>query len=151
MWNFRGQKRPSFADEPGPGEESVWDYPRPPILLPDDRVVEVRQGADMIARSKSCLRLCETASPPTFYIPPEDIDLDRLGPAEGQSFCAWKGVARYWRLAGQNEAIAWSYPEPNPAYAELKDWLSYHHSMYSNLSCRFDSLQNLPIMYGREY
>ena len=32
MWGYRGQSRPEFAEPPGPGQESVWDYPRPPRL-----------------------------------------------------------------------------------------------------------------------
>ena len=32
QWSFRGSSRPEWAVEPGPGQESVWDYPRPPRL-----------------------------------------------------------------------------------------------------------------------
>ena len=41
MWNYRGQHRPEFAVEPAPGQESAWDYPRPPALSPCTRLVEV--------------------------------------------------------------------------------------------------------------
>lgn len=40
-WQFRGGQRPSFAQEPGPGQESVWDYPRPPALALSSRHVQV--------------------------------------------------------------------------------------------------------------
>ena len=33
-WANTGAARPAFAHEPGPGQESVWDYPRPPRLEP---------------------------------------------------------------------------------------------------------------------
>ena len=42
MWRYNGKKRPEFANETGEGEESVWDYPRPPALSPDSRTVEVK-------------------------------------------------------------------------------------------------------------
>jgi len=35
QWKYRGQERPPFALAPQPGQESVWDYPRPPRLAPD--------------------------------------------------------------------------------------------------------------------
>lgn len=31
-WRYQGGDRPDFAVEPGPGQESVWDYPRPPAF-----------------------------------------------------------------------------------------------------------------------
>src|ERR1044071_9083265 len=57
LWQYRGQKRPSFAVEPGNGKESVWDYPRPPRLLPDGRRVEVRLGDLLIAGSTQTYRV----------------------------------------------------------------------------------------------
>ena len=35
QWKHRGRDRPPFAEEPGPDQESVWDYPRPPAVVPD--------------------------------------------------------------------------------------------------------------------
>ena len=74
LWEYRGQKRPDFAITPGEGQESVWDYPRPPRIVPDTRRVEVRSGGVLIASSIAALRILETASPPTFYLPAADVD-----------------------------------------------------------------------------
>ena len=129
MWQHRGQSRPSFADEPGPGQESVWDYPRPPALVADAREVRVMAGARLVARTASALRILETASPPTFYLPPEAIDWALLKPAAGQSWCEWKGAARYWSvLAGDEvlERVAWSYPEPRPAFAAIASYVAFY-------------------------
>ena len=82
-WKFRGQERPPFALAPGPGQESVWDYPRPPRLAPDSREVVVRLGAVEIARSSRTIRVLETASPPTFYIRPDDVAINAVERAEG--------------------------------------------------------------------
>ena len=129
LWQYRGKHRPPFAREPGPGQESVWDYPRPPAMVPDKRLVEVRVGATLIARTHQAVRVLETASPPTFYIPPGDVDMGLLHPASGQSFCEWKGRAHYYDLvtpharAGQ---VAWSYAEPFEAFADIAGYLAFY-------------------------
>jgi uncharacterized protein (DUF427 family) len=115
--------------EPGPGQESVWDYPRPPALVGDERLVEVYDGAERIASSRRACRVLETASPPTFYLPPEDVDTGRLAVARGSSFCEWKGRARYWRLArtGEDaEPVAWTYPAPTSAFAAIAGWYAFY-------------------------
>ena len=85
MWEYYGQKRPSFAHQPKAGQESVWDYPRPPKVVACNRLVEVKHAAIVIARSFETYRVLETASPPTFYIPEKDIDWSLLVEAAGRS------------------------------------------------------------------
>lgn len=129
MWEFRGGSRPSFATEPGPGQESVWDYPRPPALVPDSRLVVVTAGSKVIAESNRCIRALETASPPTFYIPSADVDAMSLLRVAGTSFCEWKGTAQYWALVNAQpraEAIGWSYPRPSAAFANIADYYSFY-------------------------
>lgn len=126
MWQFTGTQRPDFAESTTPGQESVWDYPRPPALRNDARLVEVRSGELVLATSDHCVRICETASPPTFYLPPDRVDMTQLEPAPGQSYCEWKGAATYWRLRGQSEVIGWSYPAPQSAFGQLRDWVSFY-------------------------
>lgn len=119
MWQYRGQQRPPFAERPGPGQESVWDYPRPPMLAAEPRRVVVRAGDLFLADSVRALRVLETASPPTVYVPAEDVDLARLVVAPGRSRCEWKGGARYWALRGDATAtaVAWEYRAPSAAFA----------------------------------
>jgi uncharacterized protein (DUF427 family) len=128
MWKYRGKEKPDFAVAPGPGQESVWDYPRPPKLMPDPRQVEVFTADLRIASSQRCYRVLETASPPTFYIPPADIDWQHLRAAVGSSVCEWKGVASYWGLSTRPQlgAIGWSYPQPTPGFEEIKDYVSFY-------------------------
>jgi uncharacterized protein (DUF427 family) len=128
MWNFRGQQRPDFAIEPKPGQESVWDYPRPPALVECGHLVEVTHGEQLVARSNGCLRVLETASPPTFYMPPDDVNMELLSPAIGNSYCEWKGAAKYWGLSDAQElpAVAWSYPDPNTNFAAISGWLCFY-------------------------
>jgi uncharacterized protein (DUF427 family) len=128
MWNYYGQQRPDFAMPPGEQQESVWDYPRPPAQLECAQLVEVKTGNTTIASSTRCIRILETASPPTVYIPPDDIALDQLKIKCAASFCEWKGAADYWALAEGNntEAIGWSYPEPKAAFATIRNWLCFY-------------------------
>ncbi len=128
MWTYRGYKRPDFAVVPKSGQESVWDYPRPPKVVSDGRRVEVRNGNQVVAASSSTYRVLETASPPSFYIPPQDVDWELLSSATGSSVCEWKGVAQYWQLAAhpQTGVVGWSYPAPKPAFEKIRNYVSFY-------------------------
>lgn len=130
MWQHKGNQRPTFARRPKPGQESVWDYPRPPVIVPCDKPIEVRAGEHVIARSQNCVRVLETASPPAFYIPPQDIDSQYLVPVGGHSICEWKGTALYVALADDPALlpVGWSYPEPTAKFAAIRDWVSFYPS-----------------------
>ena len=129
MWEYRGQKRPSFAEKPNPGQESVWDYPRPPAIVADERRVEVRSGDLVIADSRRNYRILETASPPTFYISPSNVLTQLLELRPETSVCEWKGVACYWALKNSPalaQAIGWNYPRPNPPFAAISGYFSFY-------------------------
>jgi len=138
VWEYRGQKRPSFAQEPAPGQESVWDYPRPPRIESCELVVEVYDNAILLARTMQAYRVCETGSPPTIYLPNRAIDWSRLTPLSFHTHCEWKGQASYWRLARapEGEAVAWSYPEPYPDFQVLSDYTSFYPE---RVSCYLDA------------
>ncbi|MDJ0656722.1 MAG: DUF427 domain-containing protein [Xanthomonadales bacterium] len=126
MWKHTGLNRPEFAITPQPGQESVWDYPRPPDIRADQRRVKVHAGNQVLAETTRAKRILETASPPTFYLPPEDVALECLVPASGVSFCEWKGTARYWAVEGSTTPVAWSYPDPTAAFSAIAAWLSFY-------------------------
>lgn len=135
-WRFTGAERPPFAVPPAPGQESVWDYPRPPRCEPDARPVEVRADGTPVAATRRALRVLETASPPTFYLPPDDIRPERLVPAPGRSLCEWKGEARYLDLVLPDRRIAraaWCYPDPFPEFAALRGFVSFYPAL---VECR---------------
>lgn len=129
MWEYRGQARPPFAEKSGPGQESVWDYPRPPAVVVDQRRIEVRLGDLVIADSRQSYRVLETASPPTFYIAPQDVHVQLLEPCPGVSVCEWKGVAQYWALRDPPRsppAIGWSYPTPTHPFEAIAGYFSFY-------------------------
>ena len=116
--------------EPGPGQESVWDYPRPPRVEPTDRRVRVALGGTTVADTTAAVRVLETSQPPAFYLPPGDVDLDRLERVEGRhTWCEWKGTAEYWTVrAGDRVAVAaaWSYPDPTAGFVAITDHLAFY-------------------------
>jgi uncharacterized protein (DUF427 family) len=129
LWRYTGADRPAFAVPPESGQESVWDYPRPPRLVLDPREVIIRLGSVEIARTRRAWRLLETASPPTFYIPFEDARPGVLvaSPESRASFCEWKGRSRYWSIVAGDTVLAdaaWSYPLPNAPYEEIANCFS---------------------------
>lgn len=139
-WRYRGQERPAFALEPGPGQESVWDYPRPPRLEADVREVIVMAGVHEIARSKRTLRLLETASPPTFYMPPDDVRMGFLERGPGGARCEWKGNSSYWSVVvpdGRVDGAAWTYANPLPGYERIRGYVSFYPSL---VACTVDSM-----------
>ena len=127
VWTNTGQQRPDFAVAPGPGQESVWDYPRPPALVRDNRAVEVKDGDCGIAHTTAAFRILETASPPTFYLPPADVDFELLVETRGNSICEWKGMAKYWALARDPDVlVAWAYPRPRARFDRIKDYIAFY-------------------------
>jgi uncharacterized protein (DUF427 family) len=137
-WTFRGQRRPDFADEPGPGQESVWDYPRPPAFVPDPRTVEVYAGDRLLARTDRAIRVLETGSPPTFYLPPEAVDAALLEPSNRRTFCEWKGQAEYFHVngsAGRIDNALWRYPDAGGDAAVIAGWYACYPSL---LRCLVD-------------
>lgn len=149
MWQYRGQKRPEFADVPGSGQESVWDYPRPPKIEADTRLIQVKSGSQLIASTTRSYRIMETASPPTFYLPPQDIDWNLLKAVEGESLCEWKGLATYWGLSSSPDSrmVGWSYPETTPSFSLIRDHVCFYPGI---LECFVDDERVQP-QPGRFY
>ena len=116
--------------EPGPGQESVWDYPRPPRVEPSKRRVRVEFAGCTIADSSRALRVCETAGPPVLYVPPDDVATELLVPAGSHStFCEWKGHASYFDIVvGEARAskAGWTYADPTAPFESLQGYLAFY-------------------------
>ncbi|MEM8864966.1 MAG: DUF427 domain-containing protein [Planctomycetota bacterium] len=118
--------------EPGPGQESVWDYPRPPRLEPVGKVVRVQFAGETICETHAAMRVLETSHPPNYYLPPSDFTAGLLVPVGGGSWCEWKGQATYFdvRLGDQiAERAAWAYPTPTPAFAAIAGYVAIYAGM----------------------
>lgn len=116
-------------DPVAPGQESVWRYPRPAIAEPSDRHIRIEHHVVLVADTRAAVRTLETSHPPTWYLPPAGLTPGLLRRSERRSFCEWKGHAVYWHLVvGDQELrdVAWSYPEPTPDFAVLRDHVAFY-------------------------
>ncbi|MGI8588334.1 MAG: DUF427 domain-containing protein [Chloroflexia bacterium] len=117
--------------EPGPGQESVWDYPRPPRLEARAEHIQVIFNGVLIADTHTAKRILETSHPPVYYITPGDVRMEYLTRGAGTSYCEWKGRADYYDISvgGKNApTAAWFYPAPDPAYAALRHHIAFYPS-----------------------
>jgi uncharacterized protein (DUF427 family) len=116
-------------DPVGPGQESVWDFPRPSIAEPVSAHIVVMLGGRTIAETRCAVRTIETSHPPTYYLPRDDIDPGALRAASGSSFCEWKGSAQYHDVVAGTvirRGAAWSYPHPTAPFAAIRDHVAFY-------------------------
>jgi uncharacterized protein (DUF427 family) len=109
--------------------ESVWDYPRPPKVEPDERRVRVVLGGVTIADTRRALRVLETSHPPAYYIPEGDVVEGALRPTPKRTLCEFKGQAAYYDVAGGGavaRAAAWHYPSPAAGYEALAGHVAFY-------------------------
>jgi uncharacterized protein (DUF427 family) len=125
--------------KPKPGQESVWDYPRPPVVQPTGRHIELICGDRLIADTQRALRMLETSHPPVYYIPPEDVERDLLQRCGHASYCEYKGEATYFQITCGNSVIddvAWSYEHPAAGYEPIAGYVAFHPAKVDE--CRVD-------------
>lgn len=118
--------------EPQPGQESVWDYPRPPRLEASAKRIQVIFNGVTLADSTKAYRVLETSHPPVYYISSTDIKMEYLILSPRQTFCEWKGIARYYTLSAEDKKIpnaAWDYPSPTERFAALKGCIAFYPSL----------------------
>jgi uncharacterized protein (DUF427 family) len=137
MKRSAGLAPPAAPVVPGPGQESVWDYPRPPRLEPSSRLVQVEMGGVLLAESRRTLRALETSHPPVYYLPASDVRMDLLIASECRSWCEWKGLASYYHVvipaalaAGGVERraddAAWFFSDPTVPYKAIRDYVAFY-------------------------
>jgi uncharacterized protein (DUF427 family) len=115
--------------KPQPGQESVWDYPRPPRLEDSKKRIRVVYNGVTVADTQRAKRVLETSHPPVYYIPPEGVRMDLLVPVRHATYCEWKGAASYYTLTVDGKTVeqaAWYYPQPNAHYAAIKDYIAFY-------------------------
>lgn len=115
--------------EPKNGQESVWDYPRPPRLEPTNKRIQIIFNGEVIADTTKAYRFLETSHPPTYYIPSEDINMEFIQRDQGGSLCEWKGQATYYTVVVHSKKAvraAWSYHNPSPDFIEIKNCYAFY-------------------------
>ncbi len=117
--------------QPGPGQESVWDYPRPPAVEATSKQIQIVLNDVVIAQTNRAQRVLETSHPPVYYIPPDDVQLEYLTLVGCSSFCEWKGVAGYYTITvGDRTAAqaAWFYANPTPEFEAIRNYIAFYPS-----------------------
>lgn len=129
-----------------PDQESVWDYPRPPRLEPVTQSLRVVAFGEVIAETNKGYRVLETSHPPVYYFPPGDCRLDRLPSGSGQSFCEYKGAAKYVDLMvpGQEmiEKLGWYYTDPPTRFAPIARHIAFYAGKVD--ACYVGDVQVIP-------
>ena len=124
-------------DPVGPGQESVWAYPRPPALDPSTEHVVVTFAGTTLAESRRAIRVLETSHAPVYYLPPEDVRLELLQPTQRRTVCEFKGSAAYADavVGGRRSADAcWWYPSPTPRFASIAGWIAFYPSRVDRIT-----------------
>jgi uncharacterized protein (DUF427 family) len=132
--------------EPQPGQESVWDYPRPPrVEATSDRIV-IEFGGVVLVDTTNAVRVLETSHPPVYYVPIDAIASGSLEPARVQSFCEFKGLAGYFTIVGPKglraENAAWYYADPTAGYEALKDRVAIYPSAMDTCTVNGEIVQS---------
>jgi uncharacterized protein (DUF427 family) len=117
------------AIKPQPGQESVWDYPRPARLENTDKQIKIICNGIILAETNKAKRVIETSHPPVYYLPPEDIKIAHLIPTAKKTFCEWKGWCEYFDIAIGDKYInnaAWRYVQPVADFIEIQEYYGFY-------------------------
>mmetsp|Transcript_9713 Transcript_9713/g.17513 ORF Transcript_9713/g.17513 Transcript_9713/m.17513 type:complete len:206 (+) Transcript_9713:1520-2137(+) len=130
--------KPEMKEPVKQGQESCWDYPRPPICERVAARVQVfAHGNVCVADSVNAKRILETYHPPTYYIPKQDlkhgmgcrIEADKGGRS---TFCEYKGVATYWNVIVNGRVysrVGWSYESPTEQFDAIRGHVAFNASL----------------------
>ncbi len=127
--NIESAIMPLHRIPPLPGQESVWDYPRPPRLEATTRHLVVQFNREIIAETRAGYRVLETSHPPVYYFPPNDVKFDYLKPVAKQTYCEWKGTGGYYDVVvGDKSApqACWYYGSPTLGFALIQNYLAFY-------------------------
>jgi uncharacterized protein (DUF427 family) len=124
-------------DPVGPGQESVWSYPRPAVAEPSPAHIVIEHRGVIVADTRASIRTLETSHPPSYYIPLADMAPGVLRRTAGSSFCEWKGAATYWDVAIGDlvlPRVGWSYANPSPSFLSLRDRIAFYAAPFDRCS-----------------
>ncbi len=134
-------------DTPGPGQESVWDYPRPPVLRQVQAHVVVVLGGVLVCDVEEAVQVLETSHPPTWYLPGEGFRPGALVESERSTYCEFKGEAQYCHVRAGDafvEDAAWFYPRPRRGYEALAGHVSLYPGRFDEVTVNGTQVQPQP-------
>lgn len=118
--------------KPGKGQESVWDYPRPPAIEQFNKHIRIIFNEQIIADTNDSFRILETSHPPSYYLPKSSFKDGTLIKTNKTSYCEFKGMAHYYDIKWEDQraaGAAWGYQNPTEHYSGIKD----HVCVYGHL------------------
>lgn len=104
--------------------------------------VTVEVEGQIVADSRSAIRVEEDGSPARFYFPRSDVRMDKLARTATTSECPFKGTAHYFSLSmgsgngSSLEDAVWTYEEPFDEHQSLKDRLAFYDDKYRTIHVR---------------
>ena len=111
---------------PAPGIESQ----RPPRITIEKATAKMKahSGGLLLAESESALVLREGSYSAVVYFPSTDVLMARLGSADIQTSCPFKGEANYFRLASEpsGDVVAWTYPNTYDDVASIRGYVAFY-------------------------
>jgi uncharacterized protein (DUF427 family) len=118
----------------GPGYAK---YPAHTVhVSPADKHVVVTFDGSVIADTTRALCLREANYPPVYYVPRDDVRMDRLVRTDHRTHCPFKGDASYFTLTGTRTAenAVWSYESPYDEVAPIKEFLAFYPNRVDSLT-----------------
>lgn len=122
---------PIQRQDPLPGQESVWDYPRPPRLEATPKRIRAMFNGVTLLDTTRAYRVLETSHPPVYYIPQADIQMQYVSRTPRQTFCEFKGAASYWTVSVNGktaENCGWSYESPAKGFEPITGYIAVYAS-----------------------
>ena len=111
------KKYPGHSVAAAPSRSRVKVTYRGELIADSRRAVELREGE---SPTKSVV------APIVYYIPREDVKMERLARTEHHTHCPFKGDASYYSLKGGPENAVWTYESPYDEMAAIKGHLAFY-------------------------
>ena len=115
-------------------DEIVYTHPRDPYtrvdILPSSRHIRVEIDGIVVADTHQPRLLFETGLPTRYYVPLTDVRMDLLRPSSSESYCPYKGTARYLSLDTRDSVkpdVAWVYRTPLPESQKIAGLVSFYN------------------------
>jgi uncharacterized protein (DUF427 family) len=98
--------------------------------------VKIIFNGQTIAETTQALELREATLSPVQYIPRQDVAMELLKGTQHSTHCPYKGDANYFSITVDGktaENAIWTYENPYPAVASIKDYLAFYPDRVDSL------------------
>ena len=96
------------------------------VTRPAGARVRVTFHGEMIADTRDAVALEEGSYPVVYYIPREDVRMERLERTSHRTHCPYKGDASYYLIQDGPANAVWSYEQPKEDMLSIKSLLAFY-------------------------